>query len=137
MAINKKGKRKITVNGKAYLWWMLDEYSQTAFDGLQVKIITEDLHLFFQYGLAQFPEKRFLVLGIHDKMAVHIYCPQFENEEGILLPSGISELIKWSSIKPDNQNIRVLRHAWANQKWNRNTEGMAVLYEEILKELNS
>ena len=51
MAINKKRKRKITVDSKKYLWWIFEEYDQTEFDGFQIKIVAENQIGYIKYGL--------------------------------------------------------------------------------------
>ena len=42
MAISKKGKRRITIESRTYFWWIFDEYDQTEFDGIQIKIVAEN-----------------------------------------------------------------------------------------------
>jgi len=76
MGINTKGKRKITVNSKKYLWWVFNEMNQTEFDGNQIKIV-----------------------------------PKFEDENGIIKPSGIERLIKWCLEKSTDKN-RILVHGY-------------------------
>ncbi len=65
MGISKKGKRKIIINSKTYLWWVFNECDQTEFDGVQVKIVPENQIGYLKYGLEQ-NEKRFLVLGLRN-----------------------------------------------------------------------
>ena len=102
MAINKKGKRKIVVNSKTYLWWFFNEYDQTTFDGKQIRIIAEDQTVCLGYGLEQKDNKRIIRFVFNrERGIIHIECPKFENDLGIMTPSGISELIKWASIKSD------------------------------------
>ncbi len=97
MAISKKGKRKITVNSENYLWWIFNENDQTEFDGVQIKIVAENQSGYFKYGLEQIDEQRYISIGLNqNKFKVHILCPKFENDDGIITPSGIGNLIRWS-----------------------------------------
>ncbi len=94
MAISKKGKRKIVVNSRSYLWWIFNEQDQTAFDGFQIKIIAEDQGLCLLYGLQQDAKDRYVSIGLrHDAGKLHLLCPQFEDDKEIITPSGINELI--------------------------------------------
>ena len=80
MAISKKGRRKITVDSKKYVWQVFDEYDQTAFDGIQIKIVDENQIGYFKYGLQQIEEKRKIVISLRDeKYLIHVMCPKFED----------------------------------------------------------
>jgi len=112
MAINKKGKRKITVNSKKYLWWVFDEYDQTEFDGLQIKIVAENQIGYIKYGLQQADKERYLVISLRDeKYKIHALCPTFEDENGIIKPAGIAQLIKWSLDNTTLKN-RIVVHGY-------------------------
>lgn len=137
MAISKKGKRSITVNDRVYLWWVSEEYDQTAFDGIQVRIVAEDQALYFKYGLQQAPEKRFLVAALgHDAGSIHLLCPKFENDQEIITPSGISALIKWCSAGPGEHDIRTIAHAWNNKDGILDEQQAVPVYHRILEILN-
>jgi len=112
MAISKKGKRKITIDSKKYLWWVFDEYDQTAFDGIQIKIVDENQIGYFKYGLQQIDKERKVVISLRDeKCLIHVVCPKFEDENGIIKPSGIERLIKWCLDKKENK-YRKLIHGY-------------------------
>lgn len=116
MTISKKGKRRITVGTKKYLWWIFDEVDQTEFDGIQVKIIAEDQSLYIKYGLQQASENRFIVLSMartSDK--IQLYCPKFENDSGIVSPRGVAEMILWCSKPPTEKDIRSIRHGYSGK----------------------
>lgn len=137
MAVSKKGKRRIVVNAKPYLWWVFEEQDQTEFDGTQIKIVAENQSLYFKYGLQQDAEKRYLVLALHHEAGkIHLLCPKFENESGIISPSGISELIKWSSLRPSENDIRIVTHAWNSKNGILNEQQAKLIYNEILEEIN-
>ncbi len=105
MAISKKGKRKITVNSKRFVWWIFDEYDQNTFDGVQIKIVSEDQSVIIQYGLQERDESRCVVLRPGDqKSGICMPCPKFENEDGILTPSGIAALIKFCSTETNEKH---------------------------------
>jgi hypothetical protein len=101
MAISKKNKNRVLVNGTEYLWWVFDEYDQTEFDGIQIKIVCADQTHFIKYGLQQFPDDRKVVLALENyTKLVHLSSPPvFENKEGIITKSGVQRLIKWCKAK--------------------------------------
>lgn len=41
MAVSKKGKRKIEIEGRLYLWNVIDKYDQSHFDGVQATVTAE------------------------------------------------------------------------------------------------
>ncbi len=113
MAISKKGKRKITIDSKGYFWWIFDEYDQTEFDGIQIKIVTENQSGYLKYGLEQNNDERYLVFALReDEYYLHTYCPKFENDAGIITPSGIEKLIKWTLNFPKETEKRIIKHAY-------------------------
>lgn len=112
MAVNTKGKRKITVNSKKYLWWVFNEVDQTEFDGNQIKIVAENQVGYFKYGLEQNLKERCVAISLkNEKLKIHIQCPKFEDANGIIKPSGIERLIKWCLEKPINKN-RIFTHGY-------------------------
>lgn len=127
MAISKKNKRKVIVDGKEYFWWVFDEYDQTTFDGIQVKIVSADQTHFFKYGLQQAEKKRRVVLALKNyTKSVHLSCPKFENEERIITNSGINRLIQWcKNVKDGTQYVLI-------SKYKKMTESEK---KDLLKEL--
>jgi len=113
MAVSKKRKRKITINSKIYFWWIFDEYDQTEFDGIQIKIVTKNQSGYLKYGLEQNNDERYLVFALReDEYKIHKYCPKFENDSGIITPSGIEKLIKWTLNFPKEIEKRIITHAY-------------------------
>lgn len=105
MAISRKGKRKITVDGKEYLWWVFNEQDQTEFDGNQIKVVASDQVGYIKYGLEQNDLKRYVVIALREhKYKVHFYCPKFESEEGIISNSGIERLVQFCLKIPTKEN---------------------------------
>jgi hypothetical protein len=96
MAISEKGKRRITVNERVYLWHVFDEYDQSYFDGVQVTVSTTDRELFIRYGLQQPDARRSAVISRGRAGPVRRPCPRFEGEDGVLTPQGVRALIEWS-----------------------------------------
>ncbi len=116
MAISKKGKRRITVNGVKYLWWVLEIYDQTVFDGWQVKIIAEDQSIYFQYGFEHNYPDRYLIISLNQtRYKVHVLCPKFEQESALIKPGEIAKLIDWALRYPDAENPRIISHAYSSQ----------------------
>lgn len=110
MAISRKGKRKIVIDSKKYLWWIFDEYDQGVFDGVQIKIVPENQVGYVQYGLQQEDRNRRVVTALReDKYAVGMFCPKFEDEKGIIKPSGIEKLIRWI-LDSSEMNNRMFIH---------------------------
>lgn len=97
MAISKKNKSRVNIDGKEYLWWVFDEFDQTVFDGIQIKAVYSDQTHFLKYGLQQLESDRKVVIALRDyTKLVHLSSPsKFENEDGIITKSGIARMIKW------------------------------------------
>lgn len=115
MAISKKNKRQVLVDGKAYFWWVFDEYDQSEFDGIQLKVVCADQKHFFKYGLAQHEAHRKLVFALSNyEKLVHVSCPpKFENEDGIISNSGIVRMINW--FKTENHQLQYAKDGMNNQ----------------------
>jgi hypothetical protein len=97
MAISVKGKRRISVNERVYLWHVFDEHDQGMFDGVQVWVAAMDQQLFLRYGLQQPTDSRTaLICRGRGAPNVRAACPRFEGEDGILSSQGVRDLIVWS-----------------------------------------
>ena len=109
IAVSKKGKNRVEVNGREYLWWVFDEHDQTTFDGVQVKVVSSDQTHIFQYGLQQLDGDRQVVFALRDykRLVSLTMSPKFENADGIITKSGIKRLIDWC-LKGDCQ----VDYAW-------------------------
>lgn len=137
MPISKKQKRTITVDGKTYLWWVFDEVDQTEFDGMQIKLIAEDQSHYLKYGLEQSDDNRRVVIGLQNAgVLIQLECPKFEDEQGIITPSGIRELIEWCRVRPDENTIRTIKHAYEPKLHRLSEERIRQLYKRILDAVN-
>lgn len=137
MAISRKNKNRVFVNGKEYLWWIFDEIDQTEFDGIQIKAVSSDQTHFFKYGLQQLEKDRKLVLALNNyTKLVHLSSPpKFENDQGIITRSGIVTMIKWS--KRENHEIQYAVDTINNKRNNNLTiEEQKSLLIELQKRLN-
>ena len=132
MAISKKGKRRLSYNGKQYLWWVFEEYDQTEFDGIQIKIIDEDQTVILQYGIEQPEGERYLKVALaKDIGAVHLRCPKFEDENGAISPSGIHKMFEWVQEQGLQSILERVVYAW------RSTEQVSdpVEVEKLFKKI--
>jgi len=128
MAISTKGKRKVLIGNRLYLWWVFDEVDQTEFDGIQVKIVAEDQSIYLKYGLEQGDEDRYMVLSFNNDLGrVHVKCPKFESDEGIISSSGIKELITW----PNDLKDEYIVHSWSAKDGIMKGEFAKKTYEAI------
>lgn len=132
MAVSKKNKNRAVVDGKEYLWWVFDEYDQTAFDGIQIKVICSDQTHFLKYGLQQRDTNRMVILSLRDyaKMVQLSSPPKFENEAGIITKSGISRLIKWC--KKEGHQIEYALDKGNNQLTKEERQAVFKEIQEIL-----
>ncbi|MGH1540095.1 MAG: hypothetical protein ACRBHB_06715 [Arenicella sp.] len=120
------------IGSRLFLWWVFNEIDQTEFDGIQVKIVAEDQSIFLKYGLEQSDGDRYLVLSFNrDLGRVHVKCPKFESDDGIISSSGIRKLIAWSS---DIKNIEIV-HSWSAQSGIMKGDLAKKIYEGIRSNL--
>ncbi|WP_160137885.1 hypothetical protein [Chryseobacterium sp. c4a] len=130
MAISKKNKSKVTVNGKEYLWWVFDEYDQTTFDGIQIKAVCSDQTHFIKYGLQQEEDDRKLALILKDytKLVLLSSPPKFEDNKGIITKSGIIRMIEWCK-----QDIDEVQYALDGNENDFNEAEKQMILKEIHK----
>ena len=116
-----------------FLWWVFDEYDQTEFNGLQLKIVCSDQSFFIKYGLQQFDDKRRLVIALRDyKKLVHLSSPpKFEDTKGVITNFGIKQLLNWC--KKSNHNIEYSLDNGNNQL---NKEQQNNLLTELQSKIN-
>ena len=98
MAINKKGKRKISVDGVNY-WWKIS-MDRTYTNGNTVKVISDDQKFNCFYSLEDvYNGKRYMVSfgelfgGIEYEKKTFYHCPRWENENWSITPKGVAEFI--------------------------------------------
>src|SRR5690349_10226198 len=98
MAVSRKGRRKISVDGAEYVWWIVPQYDEWG-DALHVVGEARELHLV--YALEQSDERRFVtVLGRafrgHARFGdVHrrFRCAAV-GQPGLVKPSDVAALIR-------------------------------------------
>ena len=103
MTVSTKGKRKISVNGKSYLWKAFNENDQSWFEGVQVMIVAEDQSILMRYGSCQTNEMRHIVVQEQNSKPIKYSCPKFESEENIFKPEQIKNIIEFS-VEKNNEN---------------------------------
>jgi hypothetical protein len=114
MAVSKKGRRKIVVGGRPYLWWVQDadpEFNSASTTALSV--VSEDGRFGVRFFLGQPDERRFLIVlgrefqGRSDAggVWVRVRCPEFLTEKAAT-PAGVRRLIEWS-MSPNQEFVRV------------------------------
>jgi hypothetical protein len=111
MAIATKHKRKISVNGRNFLWYVRDDYDDFFLPILHV--ISEDKRFIVEYYLKQCDTTRHLVIkgqefpGLPE--AGHCWkralCPRWEIGPTVT-PASVRQLIEWC-FDPDRQLILV------------------------------
>jgi|GEM_PF-5502620 len=129
MAVSRKGKRPIVVDGRTYLWWVFPDgavYVPT--NGItQSLMIVDDCGEFgVQYYLGQLPDlchltvmgRRFRVSGCGGSHR-RFRCPVVVNGP-VATPRTVAELIKWSTDAGDNpvevdyQGLPIANRVFAN-----------------------
>jgi hypothetical protein len=114
MAVSGKGRRKIVVGGRAYLWWVRDadpEYNSASTSALMV--VSADGRFGVRFFLGQPPERRFLIVlgpefkGIPDAGGpwVRVRCPDWQTGADVT-PAVVRRLIEWCR-SPDREIVRV------------------------------
>ncbi|MEV6276520.1 hypothetical protein [Nocardia sp. NPDC051832] len=102
MAISKKGKRRIVVGDREFLWWVKEDWENYSAPGAPtLTIISANRRVVVRYVLAQSEENRHVVVlgpefrgitrpGPHRRFR----CPAF-GLPGEVRPAHIAELISW------------------------------------------
>ena len=99
MAIGAKGKRRVSVQERVYVWRVFDEFDQSWFDGAQVTVAAMDQTLLIRYGLQQPSDRRKAVVSRgRGAKPVRTPCPRFEGHDGMLTPRGVRALIEWGLV---------------------------------------
>ena len=98
MGIRKKGKRKITIDSRLYLWWAGEDPDRPA---NIVKIWSDDKKLQIRYELNQTIGEEYIGIigpefaGKNPNARYQCYlCPRFD-ENGSITPKIILQIIEW------------------------------------------
>ena len=109
MGVAKKGKRKITVDGRVYYWYVAqDEESLWLDTWFTLTILSEDKHFLIKYPVNQQGQHNLLIVlgkefGGQGKWGFNwqrVKCPKWE-VDNIITPGSVKNIIQWSlSDKP-------------------------------------
>jgi hypothetical protein len=113
MAVSKKGRRKIIVDGRRYVWWVCDMDPEYNSSTTALTIVSADGRFAVRFFLGQSPERRFLIVlgrefpGLPDAGGawIRVRCPEWQAEFDVK-PSDIRRLIEWC-MSPDRELVRV------------------------------
>ncbi len=109
MAVRTKGRRKIVVDGRHYIWYVTERHD-TGGDELRVVAGDKSIHATYPM-LSRFPLVFLSGKGIAEDFRHHwVRCPRFEIESAIT-PQSVKNLIQWA-LSNDKQLIRV--DYWGN-----------------------
>jgi hypothetical protein len=114
MAIGGKGRRKIVVGGRAYLWWVCDadpEYNSASTSALTV--VSADGRFGVRFFLGQPADRRFVIVlgpefeGLPDAGGpwVRVRCPEWQAGTDVT-PAAVRRLIEWCTCS-DRVLVRV------------------------------
>src|SRR5262245_14654175 len=100
MAGRKKGRRKLTVGDRLFVWYVADDPES---GGMVLHVISEDKRFIARYDLSQTETRRFLTILGKEFGRVQgtgncwrrFRCPAWEND-GVIAPSSVRSLIDWS-----------------------------------------
>jgi len=102
MAISKKHRRSISVDGTNYLWWIGEALEYDFLGSPMLTAASEDRRLLVRYGLVQPEDCRFVVVlgprfqGLADRPGPwrRFLCPAFGGPTTVT-PKHVAELIRW------------------------------------------
>jgi hypothetical protein len=102
MAISKKSRRSISVDGTKYLWWVVEDLEDDFIGTPVLTVAWEDRRVLVRYGLMQSgPRRHVIVLGTRFQALPdtpgpwrRFLCPAF-GEPGSVTPKHVAELIRW------------------------------------------
>ena len=104
MAVRKKGRRRLVVGDRLFVWWIgeCEPYADCRL-GRALTVASEDGRFFVRYYLDQQPEHRFLVVQGREFASladaggcwIRVQCPDWCSG-GVVRPSDVRSLIDWS-----------------------------------------
>ena len=100
MAVRKRGRRRIVVNNRLFLWWVQEDNDSP---NLVLYVVSQDKQFLVQYYLGYPEETCHLIVigkefgGLTDIGGIwrRFRCPQWE-ASGAITPSSVRSLILWS-----------------------------------------
>jgi len=101
MTISAKGRRRIDVNGRSYLWWVAECEDDFVGAGA-LRVVSTDKKFLVRYGVVQPEESRHIVvIGSEFRGLPNLggrwrrfRCPQFGTFESVT-PKDVADLIRW------------------------------------------
>lgn len=101
MAIARKSRRSIEVEGREFLWWVYEELEELA--ALTLAVASVDKSFLVRYPLHQSANTRYLSVigrefpGLPKERAnwSRVRCPALISEEAAVRPSDVRRLIEW------------------------------------------
>jgi hypothetical protein len=110
IAVSRKGKRSITVDGREYLWWVQEDYEPPFVPsiGKSLRVIDTSGELSVEYHLGQPSDvchvvvtgRRFRSLGGCGGPHRRFRCPTF-TEGPAVTPAHVASLIRWAEERGD------------------------------------
>lgn len=100
MAIRTKSRRKLTIDGQQYVWYVKED--DDSLDHI-LHVASADKQFIVHYRLAQ-PDDRLYVTVLGKKFNRvagtggvwrRFRCPRWDDENGIVTPGSVCKLIKW------------------------------------------
>jgi hypothetical protein len=107
MAIQTKYRRKITFDGRCFVWYVKEDDDSP---NLILHVLSVDKQFIVQYQLSQPPENLYItVLGKEFRRATgtggawrRFRCPPWEHQNGIITPNRVRKLIEWCLTMSDD-----------------------------------
>jgi hypothetical protein len=101
MGVRKKGRRKLKVGDRLFVWYVADDLES---GGMVLHVISEDKGFIARYDLLQPESRRYLTILGKEFGRVHtgncwrrFRCPAFESDD-VITPSSVRTLIDWSQL---------------------------------------
>jgi hypothetical protein len=113
MAISKKHRRSISVDGTNYIWWVAEDVEDEFVGTPALTVASEDRHLLVCYGLMQPDTTRYAVVRGRRFQAIpdapgpwrRFHCPPF-GDLGCVTPNHVAEFIRWC-VSPAHSSTEV------------------------------
>jgi hypothetical protein len=110
MAVSTKGRRKLVVAGRLFLW-EVNEIFFVNEKGALMHVLAEDKRFIVRYGVTlegwkvTVVGREFPGAPEHRCVQMHFECPNFENR-GAITPGGVRKFVEWC-LSPDKQLVQI------------------------------
>jgi hypothetical protein len=114
MAVSKKGRRKLVMGDRLYLWWVCDSDPEcNSASTLALNVASEDGRFFVRFYLSQPPERRYLIVrgrefeGLPDAGGcwIRVRYPEWQAGPSVT-PADVRRLVEWCT-STDRALVRV------------------------------